>query len=107
MRDIGVCALILFILNIHGCLVFHQNNDPPSLYDGNNDGTGMAAAKHRRKSTGGLGQQIRAGAGITKHNSNKPITPSMLKKALNELPEGLIKYPKHLRKKVGVVENKN
>ncbi len=73
---------------------------------GNNGGMVMAATKRRRKSTGALGQHTPTGGYITKYNGNKPITPSMLKKALSELPEGF-QYPRHFRKKVGVVGNKS
>ncbi len=66
----------------------------------------MAAAKPRRISTGASGQHILTGGYITKYNGNKPITPSMLKKTLSELPEGF-QYPRHFRKKVGVVRNKS
>ncbi len=47
----------------------------------------MAAAKPRRKSTGAPGQQTLTGGYITKYNCNKPITQSMLKNDLSELPE--------------------
>ncbi len=73
---------------------------------GNNGVMVMAAAKPRRKSTGALGQQTLTGGYITIYNGNKPITPSMLKKTLSELPEGF-QYPRHFRKKEGVVGNKS
>ncbi len=47
----------------------------------------MATAKLRRKSTGALGQHTLTGEYITKYNGNKPIKPSMLKKALSELSD--------------------
>ncbi len=66
----------------------------------------IAAAKPRRKSTGALVQQTLTGGYINKYNVNKPTTPSMLMKALSELPDRF-QYPRHFMKKVGVVWNKS
>ncbi len=73
---------------------------------GNNSGMVITAANPSRKYTGALGPHTLTGGYITKYNGNKPITPSMLKKALSELPEGF-QYPRHFRKNVGVVGNKS